>query len=313
MFTNHADKETYYLGTIIDYPENQMVGGKLGFTPLGDSNIYSEKNIPQKITFTNQAGAGLEISRKFLPNYINCKVNLNSEKGKRISLSDSPKSDAVLIRNEHGDGIVITSKENDIHADRSIEVKSKGLQQYVCFQSGMNLYVIEGKDLNIENFSTGANANVNAGDNGRFGNINIKSHNADINITGKGSNSNVFITTPKARVEIKSDGSVLIDSVGDIRMQSLGNIELKSTAGNISMEALNINMKSTLNTSIEAQVNFAAKGSATATLTTDSPTALVKCSVESGINGAVPIDPAGVFVPLMPLLPKEKTKTDYGD
>ena len=317
MFSNDDDANIYYLGTVIDYPDNPMVGGKTDWSPIGANRIYSEKNIPQKVMYTNQVGAGLTISRKFLPDYINTKVNLDSEKGKRISLSDSPKSDCVLIRNEHGDGIVITSKENDVHADRSIEVKSKGLQQYVSFQSAMNLYVIEGKDINVENFSTGANSNTTAAASGRFGNINLKSHNADINIVGKGSESNIFITTPKARVEIKADGSVLIDSQGSIRMQSLGNIELKSTAGDISMEALNINMKSTLetkmsslNTTIDATIKFAA-GGATAILE-GNPQPIIKGPV-TGLP-VVASNSTGYIPPIVvPLIDKQKTKTDYGD
>lgn len=317
VLTDTNTDESYYLGTIIDTPSNPEKGGMIGWKPISEPNVYSERGIPQKVTFTNQVGSGLKISRRFYPKYIDCKVNLDSEKGKRISLSDSPKSDCVLIRNEHGDGIVITSQENDVHADRSIEVKSKGLQQYVSFQSAMNLYVMEGKDINIENFSTGANSNTTAATKGRFGNINLKSHNADINIVGKGSESNIFITTPKARVEIKADGSVLIDSQGDIRMQSLGNIELKSTAGDISLEALNINMKSTLetkmsslNTTIDASVKFAAGGAIA--ILEGNPQPIIKGPV-TGLP-VIASNSTGYIPPVVqPLIDEQKTKTDYGD
>jgi hypothetical protein len=317
VFTDANTDESYYLGTIIDAPSNPEKGGAIGWTPIGKNRIYSEKGIPQKVMYTNQVGAGLSISRKFLPNYINAKVNLDSEKGKRISLSDSPNSDCILIRNEHGDGIVVTSQENDVHADRSIEVKSKGLQQYVSFQSAMNLYVIEGKDITLENFSTGANSNTTAAASGRFGNVNLKSHNADINITGKGSDSNIFITTPKARVEIKSDGSVLIDSQGDIRMQSLGNIELKSTAGDINLEALNINMKSaietkmsSLNTTIDATVKFAAGGAIA--ILEGNPQPIIKGPV-TGLP-IVATNATGYIPPILqPIIDKSQTRTDYGD
>ena len=310
----------YYLGTIIDTPSNPVIGGMIGWEPISEPGVYSERGIPQKVTYTNQVGAGLKISRRLLPNYMTSKVNLDSEKGKRISLSDSPKSDVVLIRNEHGDGIVISSQANDVHADRSIEVKCKGSQHFVSYQAAMNFYLIEGKDISIENFSTGSNSNTTAGEKGRFGNINIKSHNADINITGKGDKSDIFITTPKARIEIKADGSVLIDSQDSVRIQALKNIELKSTAGDISMEALNINMKSTLNTniqsmlntSIEATANFTAKGTLLATLTSDASPVVIK-----GTSDAAPIlglrDPPAAPVIIQPLQPKQKTKTDYGD
>jgi hypothetical protein len=250
--------KAYYIASIVEPPEISPGGAKLDFSVVGDNKIYSERGMPQKLLFTNQANAGLKITRKALPSYINSKVDIDSENGKRISLNDSPNADWVMIRNEHGDGIVIASDGNNIHSERSIEIKSKGMQQYVSMQSGMNFYVIDGKDINIENFSTGAFSNTRSVDVGRYGNINLRSHTSDISIVGKGVDSKIFITTPKARIQIASDGSIILDSIGSITMNSTGNINLNATAS-INIAGASVNIKSEGTLSMQSGSNFYAK------------------------------------------------------
>jgi hypothetical protein len=258
LLIDDTHKKVYYLHTVVDFPENEMSGGLKTFGLFGDNYVYSTREVPQKITFTNQLNAGLKITRKFQPDSIVAKVDLDSEKGKRISLNDSPGSDFVLVRNEHGDGITIASDGNDIHGERSIEVKSKGLQQFVSYQSGMNFYVIDGKDINIENYSTGSFSNINAADLGRFGNINIRSHNADVSLVGKGPTSQIFIVTPNSRIQIDSTGAVTIESINSISVKSSSDINLD--AGNtLNITATNLNIKTTSDTRIDSGGNFSAR------------------------------------------------------
>lgn len=242
----------YYLSTIIEPPENEQVGGLVNFNVLGDKYIYTERGRPQKVTYANQFNAGLHIDRRLLPEYMASKVSLVSESGKKISLSDSPKSDAVIIRNEHGDGMIITSDPSDVHSERSIEVKSKGSQRHVVFQGGMEMYVIDGKDITIENFSTGAYANENA--TGRFGNITLRSENSDINIVSKANDGRIFILTPKARIQIENDGTVKITSDADIQINCENDIDIKAGKA-LRIQGESIDIKATNDVRVQAGGN----------------------------------------------------------
>jgi hypothetical protein len=220
------DNSYYYLSTIIEKPDNEQKGGLKEFSVIGDKYIYSERGRPQKITYANQFNAGLHIDRRLTPDQMVNKVDLKSETGKKLSLSDSPKMDACILRNEHGDGLIITSDANDIHSERSIELKCKGSQKFVVFQGEAGFYIVDGRDFNIENWSTGAFANENA--TGRFGNINFRSDNSDICMISKADDGRVFLVTPNARIQIESDGSVVIDSVKNVQIKATDDIDIKS-------------------------------------------------------------------------------------
>ena len=269
MFDERTN-QYYYVSTIVTNVNYEWIyDPSLKVLPLtSDKNIYTDKNIPQKIGFTNEADSGLKISRKKLKRYIDAKVELKSEFGKKIALVDSPMNSHVLMRNEHGDGIRIISHDwaagsvgypHPIYPSRSIISYSKGPQFYTTVRGSMNLLVADGLEFNIQNFSTGAYGPSGVSSTGapdqpsdRVGNINIRSKNSDINIAVNGNESEIYITTPKARIEIRDDGTVLIHSTGTINLKSDGDINLKS-ASNINMEAGGeFNLKSTSNFNIQS-------------------------------------------------------------
>lgn len=245
------DNKFYYMSTIIESLDGSddivKSGGIKDWEVIGDRRLYSERDRPQKVSYCNQAGAGLDITRKFLPDYIVSKVDLNSENGKKISLNDSPNSDSVIIRNEHGDGIIISGEQNDIHPDRGIELKSVGPHKFVVFQSDMTMMVVDGRDINIENYSTGAQANQLSE---KYGNISIRSKNKDVTLVTNGQSGNIFITTPRAKIQINSNGDILLSSDGTIQMDA-PNITLNADS-NVNIKGANVNIKSDANCAIEA-------------------------------------------------------------
>jgi hypothetical protein len=287
------DNRLYYLSTIISNPRNAEGGGLLDWKVIGNKYVYTERNKPQVVTYTNQVDSGLKIHRRLLPDYIASKVDLDSENGKRISLNDSPKIDAVLIRNEHGDGIIITSDQNDVHSERSIEVKSKGAHRYTVFQSSMELSVIEGKDITIENRSTGLNAGRDI--EGKFGNINIKSENSDININTEAEDGRIFLVTPKSRIQIESDGSILIDTESDIQIRTSSNLDIKADKA-IKIEGQSLDIKTDLDCKIDAGGSFSARSSGT-----------------NSLDGSQVHFNSGLSQPATPVTPSIPEKTDYGD
>jgi hypothetical protein len=249
----------YYLSTIVDIPDEFDNSGLKDWSVIKDKYVFTERGIPQRVTFTDSFGAGLAISSRSSKKYISAKVDLKSRMGKMVSLSDSPNSDMVMIRNEHGDGVAISSEPSEVYSERSIEIKSKGAQRNVSFQSGIDTVVVEGKDITLENYSSGSHSTA-----GRFGNINLRSHNADINIVGKGQDSRIFIITPKARIQIENDGSVKIESNANIQLSTDGNFNVK--AGSFSVDANSINMKSATNITLDANASISAKGGVIASI-----------------------------------------------
>lgn len=285
--------DIYYLSTIISNEKNDSSGKLLEWNVIGDKYVYSERNKPQKVLYTDQLNSGLKISRRILPTYITAKVDLDSEKGKRISLNDSPKSDMVLIRNEHGDGIVISSKPNDVHSDRSIEVKSKGAQRHVVFQSNMEFSVIEGRDITIENKSSGINAGRDT--EGRYGNINIKSENSDLNLICDKDDGRIFLITPKSRIQIESDGSIIIDSKADIKIQTTENLDIKANK-NINIDGQTLNIKTQNDCVIDCNGSFSAKSGGT-----------------NSLDGAAVYLNSNVSKTGQPVEFKQPETTDYGE
>lgn len=294
ILQNLESGKFYYLTTIVEIPDNSQKGGLTDWNLIPDKYIYSERERPQKVNVTNQFGAGLKISRRFLPEYITSKVELVSETGKKISLSDSPKFDAVIIRNEHGDGIVITSDPSDIHSERSIETKSIGPQRYVVYKSDINMLVVDGRDITIENLSTGAGANTDT--EGKFGNINLRSHNADINIVSRADDGRVFIVTPKARIQIEADGSIKITSDSDIQIAAKGDLDIKSDNA-IRIQGNTLDIKANTNMKFESGGNISSKAAGTNSL--DGPQAIHFNSGVSQAANAAQIE--------------EAVKTDYNE
>tara|TARA_R110000782_G_scaffold184388_2_gene274680 strand:+ start:41595 stop:42623 length:1029 start_codon:yes stop_codon:yes gene_type:complete len=238
-----GDGKIYYMSTIVDTPDTPQAGGLKVWNVVGDTRVYSDRKKPQKVSYANQAGAGVHITRKFLPSQIVAKTDLTSEKGKMLSLNDSPKSDAVILRNEHGDGLLMFSEGDEIHSERSIEMKSKGSQKFVVYQSDLGMYVIDGRDINIENHSTGAFAGPG---NNRFGNVNLRSKNADVTLVSKAEDGRIFLVTPKARIQIAADGSIQIHGTGDVQITSDANINLNA-AQDVNIKGTNVNIKADAN------------------------------------------------------------------
>jgi len=262
----NEDNKFYYLTTIVSYPKTSDTSNLKEWKPIKDKYIYTERKKPQRLTFTDAKGSGLVISNRCLPKYISAKVDLNTAGGKRISLSDSPLSDALIIRNEHGDGIVICSEPNEIHSERSIEIKSKGWQRMVSFQSDISLMVIEGSDITLENFSTGSNTG-NGISGAKSGNINLRSHNSDINIVTKGQDGRIFLNTPKARVQIESDGSIMVEATNGIQLKSDGDINMIAN-GDCNIQAQNIKLEAQVNATVRAPGGVWAESATPIPLTT---------------------------------------------
>lgn len=246
------ENKYYYLCTVVNpTPLEELLRGYTKHIPdtlkaVADKYIFTEYKVPQRLTFTDSFGQGLHIDSRNLPKYISSKVQLKSRGGKILNLSDSPKSDAIQLITEHGDGLTITSqnkgkpRKDNYRGLRSVELKSLGSSNIVSYESEINLIISDGRDINIENHSSTKNGRE---DGTQSGNINIRSKNSDVSIVTEGDTSKIFIVTPKARIQIDENGNVLFETSGSIQMVSKSDIVLKADNA-IHIEASDINIKS---------------------------------------------------------------------
>lgn len=224
------ETEYYYVSTIIK-PSEPGDGNNAQITKfktIEDREIYTERNKPQKVTYEDQNGAGLSISNNYVPNKMAIKTEVKSRLGKKLLLSDAPDMDYIHLRNEHGDGVVITSDKTPFHSAQSIEIKCLGPQRIVSYQGSQDMVLVDGTDINMINHSTGVNADPVRQK--QTGNVNFESVNRDVNIVA---GKRVFIITPKARIQINEDGSIDVQALAGINVNSIAPIKLKS---NISIE-----------------------------------------------------------------------------
>lgn len=233
----------YYLGTIYVQPEGKAEKGKEVLYPINsrkelfpDQDIYKARGKPQKIVLKSPAGNSLTLSDSYNPKYFNQKAELKSSTGKKLALIDSPNVDCIILRNEHRDGVKITSSPSVVSAARSVEIESKGPQKYICRESQMELLVKDGKELNIKNESTGINRNE--ADPTKYGNINLRSRYRDINLVANSQDGRIFLDAlgTNGSIQIDSNGKIILWAEGDLELRAGGNIKLKAGA-NIQAEA----------------------------------------------------------------------------
>ena len=213
-----------------------------------DNPPFSAKPVTQM--FTNTAGAGLYLHRDFSTPTLSNNVTLKSETGSEATVGPL----GVQIRNEEGDSINLAgTKGGDFYADRSLNISTRGPQEYKCTNSDINMRILDGGDINIENNSTGM---MSFGTSpgmmppptplpGVFpwsGNIRLKSRYRNIDLAALGDFSNINMVTKNAKIKLDTMGNVEVHTTGlktptGVPIPSTGNIKLTSQQGNIELNA----------------------------------------------------------------------------
>ena len=221
-----GENSIYYHSTIIKTEiSNDPAPSNENFSPLRSSDskaqIYGEKNKPVTQTFTNIAGAGLYIQREFTDSKISNNVTMRSEGGEEVNVGPL----GVQLRNADGDSITLNGPEpNDAYGARTMAIQTQSSQEYKCVAGDINMKIVEGGDINIENNSFGIFALPPW-----FGNIRLKSRFRDITLAALG---------PASKVHIVTNGTQLIvDSTGGVKIVTAGDINFAAPTGNITMTA----------------------------------------------------------------------------
>lgn len=233
-----GESSWYYLGSTLNFglaqamssPENTIQDK--GVNP--DPRSYKARGVPQRYMFQSPRGNALVLSDEYNSEYFNTKVELKSSAGKSLKLIDSPLVDSIIITNEHGDGIKISTGSNGSSPARSIEIECLGAVNIVSKGSTMNLTVVDGKELNITNTSTGSKR-ANSSD-PTPGNINITSEYNDINLTVKSDTGTIFMDAQG------NNGHVVLQSKGQIDIIGEKGVNITAQSGDTNIKGTKINL-----------------------------------------------------------------------
>ena len=263
---NVKTNKAYYISTVLDdgsefydekFPSPETAtdpNNLLRSTPIiaEPYRVYKDFS-PAVVTLKNNEDNGLEV-RKFKEElrYVN-ETSLVNER-KHLTLASSPEVDSVILDNGHGDYLRINAEPKSatglpIESSRSIEMKSEMGQNFVTNRGGLDIRIIEGKDLNISNTSIGSNALFGVFG-PKSGNINLFSKYANIRLSAKGTlgptGGSVLLETATSNVLV-SNFSVTIKTQGGSEIEinaTTGAIEIKSPT-TIAVEGAKISLNAT--------------------------------------------------------------------
>lgn len=268
----------YYLSTIIADPAEPSVGRK---DPIVNAPQLYQDGAPGSMTFKNDQKDGLQIDHKRGEDRIICKTVLNSGK-KALRLDSSPEVDCVRLENGHGDYLKITGlPESSIGIPtppkRSLEARTFLNQNFVSDRGGIDLMINDGKDIVIENRSSGF-FSMGSIFGPRSGNVNLFTKFKNINLIAKApiyvpteglqqggkifletANSSVVVSrtgvtirlntsVPPApgaaiggvggpKIEVKTNGEILIDAGGSHTIPPSVGGRIKIRGGDLSLIA----------------------------------------------------------------------------
>jgi len=239
-----TNKKYVYLGSIpnpgvpFQVPGSDIEGPYQTGGILPDEDIYKARARPMKYVWRSPKGHSFTMSDLYDPSFFNTRIEMKSHLGKKVVCDDSPDKSCILIQNEHGDRIKLsTDGVPPIQPSRSLDIETKGPHSYTTRESQMKLLVQDGWNLDIVNASTGQNA-PDPNKNNSWGRINLLAQNNDMTLTcneGKGTPMqdvpSIFITTNgKASV-------IQIDSRGRLQVQINKQINIVSESDDINIEA----------------------------------------------------------------------------
>ena len=228
------DDEWYYLGTIasvepVGVPIDDEQREASDARPpdiYSEERIYEARDLPQRLVFKSPAGNKLVLSDEYGPDHNTIKAELKSMTGKKVSLVDSPQINCVILKNEHGDGLLITGEEHPHFPSRSFISHSRGAHMLTSSEGAMYLRVIDGRDLHIENNSTGMNAPTEKTE--QSGNVNISSKYRDVNIFTDVEDGRIFIDAGSHLQLECNEGGITIYSKGKLSIVSEDDIHMKA-------------------------------------------------------------------------------------
>lgn len=237
----------YYLGATFAPEPRDAVGDPIADAEVMpfervDPEIYKARGTPMKYLFKTPLGAGITMSDEYNPTFFNGKTEITSGAGKRITLTDAPTIDSIILDSGNGSKITLTDDPDTPGlASRSVEVFSIGPQKYINKESQTDIVVHDaGRELQLLNQASG----FEWGPGTPCGNVNIQSRKRDVNIFTQAESGNIFI---ECLNEQGQNQQIVIETNG-----AGGGITIK-TNGNVNVTADEINMRANRNINMACQ------------------------------------------------------------
>jgi len=222
-------------------------------------NMYEGDGVtPEKKGMVNQAGGGIFLSSRSRPNsslgpFQDFSSEIKGGSGKRVACVDSPMVDGVVITNEHKgkDYIILSTGKSQYSpfAEGELCIRTHGPINQYTLESGIHMWVEEGKNIHIENratglysplgdrtttpplsTATGSNLRSKQVGNEDYGCVNITSHHNNITLSALAEDSVITITSPGAnsKIVVDSRGSVDIRAGQKLTLQSDTEVEINA-------------------------------------------------------------------------------------
>jgi hypothetical protein len=282
------ESEFYYISTIVSKEdlEEEDQDTKFNVLPENDLPAYNSQGQPTMQYFTNTAGAGLYIHRDHSANKIDNNVILKAEGGEEVTVCPL----GVQIRNADGDSVVLNGSEpNEAYGARSFAIETQGSHEYKCIAGDINMRVIDGGDINIENNSWGL-----YGLPPWFGNVRVKSRWKDVTLAALGLVSRIHIVTNTGKITINgATGEIELFTPTNISLNAGGAITLNAGAS-ISLNAggiASVNAQGAASINSNAAVSVNSNGLTSITGQAVDVNSIGSTSVNSGgstsVNGGV--------------------------
>jgi hypothetical protein len=238
-----GSSQWYYMGATFA-PLGQQVDSDLGppvdevghtQMQMKDPDLYRARGIPMKISMKSINGGGLTVSEEYNPEFINRKTELTSTVNKKITLSDSPAIDSIILDSGNGSRMLLTNDpKTDSLAAGAIQIESQGPQKYLNKGSQTDVVVGPGgRELQLLNHANG----IEWGGGSICGNVNIQSKWKDVNVFTQAQSGRIFIqclrtdgTQQVIQIETKGTG-------GNIIIKAGGDITLNAQGGNLNINA----------------------------------------------------------------------------
>jgi len=226
------DTEIPTEGPATNNPDEPRAKGKT----FPDDKMYKHRGIPMRYFWKSPLGHKITLSDSQNNEERATYLQLASGKGKTITLDDSPGVDAIIMGNEHGghikvstDGIVGKGQGSE-----SIQVECKGSILLQSNEDDITIKVLDGKDINIINMSNGTKKDPN------FPEVD----NGSINIHSQYQNINLSVAAPDGEINIRAAGDTGVINVIAEGDNSNLNLRSENTLSLSSKNKLNISSDS---------------------------------------------------------------------
>lgn len=263
----------YYVSTTREKPPivggDDLVSNKSDVSPANQKTDIGGKSgagtgIPNRMVIADEVGNEVGLYNEKRPDAMNIKTELRSPSGKKIVLNDSQGQDKILIDANPVIGtnkITLTANSpilNEVNAPASIRAVSTGSQQLISEKAQISMYVMDGREINLRNGSTGSNKEPNSE---LYGNINLQSDRRDVNIFSNGEGGRIFIeclnstgTNQVIQIDTRGDG-------GAIRIITQGKVDISAEdIGIVATGSINIKAGGNFNVQSGGEMNFRAGG-----------------------------------------------------